>query len=149
MEFFRGIYTMTDATQVLKKTTKNFVQKTTFKAFIESGNYLIDEVKRRSEKNAKYFFTPDTMRFFSSRVLELAWQKGGSNDPSYKIKDIYFITSEADSSIYKHQGSNRAFTVRKSTSDGSIETIGKFQEHATKRDAQKAIHEIVKGDLKI
>ena len=140
MEFFRGIYPMTDATQVLKKTTKNFVQKTTFKAFIESGNYLIDEVKRRSEKNAKYFFTPDTMRFFSSRVLELAWKKDD---------EIYFITSEADSSIYKHQGSNRAFTVRKSTSDGSIETIGKFQEHATKRYAQKAIYEIVKGDLKI
>lgn len=109
---------------------------TTMKNFIESGNYLIDEVKTRSEKNAKHFFDADTMRFFSSRVLELAWKKAD---------EIYFITSEADNGRIKHQGSIRAFTVRKSNANGSIDTIGDFQEHATKRDAQKAIKEILEN----
>jgi hypothetical protein len=108
----------------------------TLKAFIESGNYLIDEVKTRSEKNDKHFFDADTMRFFSSRILELAWKKDDN---------IYFITSEADKNPYKHQGSIRAFTVRKSNNNGCIDTVGDFQGHPTKREAQKAIKEILEN----
>ena len=108
--------------------------KTTFKSFIQSGQYLIDEVKTKSQKNAPYFFDKDSMRFFNSRVLELAWQKNN---------EIYFITSEADSGRIQHKGSIRAFTVRKLTVNGGIDTIGEFQGYATKREAQKAIMEIL------
>jgi len=106
------------------------------KQFIASGNYLIDEVKRRAEKGSPHFFDADTMRFFSSRVSELAWQKD---------EIIYFITSEADKSYHKHSGSIRAWTVRKSDIDGDITTLGDFQGHETLSQARKAIKEVIEN----
>ncbi len=105
-----------------------------YKQFIESGRYLIDEVKTRAENGDSHFFDADTMRFFSSRVSELAWKKDD---------DIYFITSEADKGRYQHTGSIRAYTVRKCSMFGGIDTIGDFQGHATLRDARKAIMEMI------
>ena len=113
------------------------------KEFLASGNYLIDEVKRRSDLKNGHFFDKDTMKFFSSRISELAWQKGGSQDPTYKIKDIYFITSEADQSDLKHKGSIRGWTIRKADLDGNIKTISEFQEYGSLMDARKAIKEIL------
>ena len=107
------------------------------KQFIESGNYLIDEVKTRSEKLAKHFFDRDTLKFFSSRISELCWKKGN---------DIFFITSEADNSSIKHAGSVRSWTVRKSTIEGDIITgKGEFQKHASLNDARKAIKEVIEN----
>ncbi len=105
----------------------------TQKTFLQEGNYLIDEVKRRAEKGAPHFFDADTMRFFSSRISELAWKID---------ENIYFITSEADKGPYKHQGSVRAYTVRKCDINGDIDTVGKFQEHETLNDARKEIKAI-------
>jgi hypothetical protein len=113
------------------------------KEFLKSGSYLISEVKRRSDLKNGHFFDKDTMKFFSSRISELAWQKGGSQDPSYKIKDIYFITSEADQSDYRHKGSIRAWTIRKADLNGNIDTISEFQEYGSLYDARKALKEIL------
>ena len=79
------------------------------KQFIESGNYLIDEVKARAEKGSPYFFNDGTMKFFSSRTSDLCWKVG---------EKIYFITSEADKGPHLHQGSARAWTVRHIDKDG-------------------------------
>ena len=106
----------------------------TTKQFIASGQYLIQEVEKRSEKGAKYFFSPDSMRFFSSRISELCWMQNS---------DIFFITSEADKSNIKHAGSVRAFTVRKSSSSGNITTVGEFQGYETIAQARAAIRQIV------
>ncbi|MCP6727259.1 MAG: hypothetical protein KJI69_04485 [Patescibacteria group bacterium] len=102
------------------------------KQFLESGNYLIDEVKTRAEKGSPYFFSPATMRGFSSRLSELCWRSG---------EKIYFITSEADKDYIKHSGSVRQWTVRYISLDGNIETLGKFQEHQNLNDARRAVKE--------
>jgi len=119
--------------------------KQTQTQFIKSGNYLIDEVKTRASKKGSHFFDADSMRFFSSRVSELAWQQGGSDDAEYKVKDIYFITSEADKSYIKHSGSVRAFTIRKCDKDGDIETVSEFQEFETLAQARKGIKAILEA----
>jgi len=106
-------------------------QKITTKQFIDSGNFLEDEVRRRAEKGSPHFFDKDTMRFFSSRVSELMWKKGS---------DIYFITSEQDRG---QTGSVRSFTVRKTDADGDINSIGEFQGHATLSDARSEIKDII------
>ena len=105
--------------------------------FLKSGNYLIDQVRTRAEKGSPHFFDADTMRFFSSRISELCWKKED---------DIYFITSEADKGPYHHKGSIRAYTVRVCDINGDINTIGKFQEHATLRDARNTIKEILEAE---
>ena len=105
-----------------------------FKSFVDSGDYLLDEVKARSSKGDKHWFDADSMRFFSSRVSELCWQKEDL---------IYFVSSEADSSPTQHSGSIRGWTVRTCSKEGSINKIGEFQEHSSLREAQKAIMEII------
>lgn len=104
------------------------------KDFLKIGSYRIDEIKNLAEKNHSHFFDKDTMKFFSSRLSELCW----------KIEqEIYFITSEADQSYIKHSGSKRAFTVRKCSLNGNIETVGKFQEFSTVKEARKKIMELI------
>lgn len=115
---------------MLKKLSTQQTQK----EFLKDGNYLIDEVKTRAEKGSNYFFSPATMRGFSSRLSELCW----------KVKDdIYFITSEADRDYIKHAGSVRAYTIRKCSVEGNIDTIGEFQGHVNLRDARQEIKAIL------
>ena len=105
------------------------------KQFLASGQYLEDEIRSRAQKNGSHFFDADTMRFFSSRISELMWEKGN---------DIYFITSEADKGYIKHKGSIRAYTVRKCTKEGSIDKVSDFQEYPTLAQARSAIKEVLK-----
>lgn len=107
------------------------------KQFLKTGNYLIYEVKTRAENHKSHFFDTDTIKFFSSRISDLCW----------KIEEnIYFITSEADKSSFKHSGSIRAFTVRKCDVLGDITTIGKFQEYENLNQARKAIKDIMESN---
>ena len=102
--------------------------------FSLSGQYLIYEVKKRAEKQHSHFFDEDTIIFFSSQISNLCWSKGS---------DIYFITSERDTGRVKHSGSIRAFTVRKCSDNGNIDTVGKFQQHKTLQQARTAIQEVL------
>ncbi len=104
------------------------------KIFSLSGQYLIDEIKKRAEKQHSHFFDTNAMKFFSSKISDLCWSKGS---------DIYFVTSERDTSQVKHSGSIRAFTVRKCSDNGNIDTVGKFQQHKTLQQARTAIQEVL------
>ena len=64
-----------------------------------------------------YYFERDTMRFFNSRVSENVY---------VGATGWYFVTSER----FDHK-SPRLYSVRKMLPDGSVTTIGKFQEFAT------------------
>ncbi len=119
----------------IEKVRKLQKQKITLKDFIKSGNFLEDEVERRAEKGSPFFFSKDTMRFFSSRLSELMWKDANRN--------IWFITSEQDKGTTQHGGSTRAFTVRKIDESGDIQTAGDFQGHATLSDARRAIKDII------
>ena len=109
--------------------------------FLKQGRYLIDEVKRRAEKGSPFFFNPETMRYFSSRVSELAWSKGDLKN--YQTEDIYFITSERDTSFHKHSGSTRGYTVRLCDKTGDIQKVSEFQEFGTLAQARKFIKEVL------
>ena len=103
--------------------------RTTYPQFLELGQYQIDDVKYKAEHGAsKYWFSPETMRFFKSRVSEMTWKIGDK---------IYFISSE------KQSLEPRFYTVRVCEIDGNIKTVGKFQEHETLRQARNAIREIL------
>lgn len=104
------------------------------KEFVKLGNYLLDEIKTRNEKHDGHFFDADSMKFFTSKVYELCWQKDDN---------IYFVTSEKDRFYIKHKGSIRAFTVRVSNKVGHIDTIGEFQEHKTLSQAINKIKKLM------
>lgn len=78
--------------------------------------FTIDDIKRRHKG---FWFTPDTMRFFSSRVLPDVFpvEDGGA----------LFISSER----YDEE-SPRKYSVRKCDGvSGYIDTVGEFMGHAT------------------
>lgn len=111
--------------------------------FLKQGRYLIDEVKRRAEKGSPYFFNADTMRYFSSRISELAWIKGDLKN--YQTEDIFFITSEKDTGHLKHAGSVRSYTVRVCDKNGDIKTVSKFQEFETLAQARRFVKEVLEN----
>ncbi len=70
--------------------------------------------------NGGHFFDPLTMRFFRSRVGRRIY--GGQ----------YFVTSERDGFSLNP----RRYTVRKFTGpDGDVETVGEFQQYASRSGA--------------
>ncbi len=77
-----------------------------------------------------YFFKPESMRFFRSRILETVYQGPGG---------VYFVTSE------QNTGFPRAYTVRRyDPSSRSISTAGEFNVW-TKRGAQKRAQDLADG----
>jgi hypothetical protein len=69
----------------------------------------IEEIKRANAEAGQFFFEASTMRFFDSRV-------------SRKVYGSYFVTSERGPS------GTRRYSVRKALADGSIDTIGEFNQ---------------------
>ncbi|MCR5888332.1 hypothetical protein LRS06_11270 [Hymenobacter sp. J193] len=84
--------------------------------------YSLALIKAANHNHGGYFFSPDSMRFFHSRVSEKVHQGPGG---------IYFVTSEQFDDC-----SPRLYTVRRfnPTSRG-IDTAGEFQAHTTSRQA--------------
>lgn len=85
--------------------------------------FTLADVKNLNRKSGFHFFDRSTMSFFKS-TIETGLLKGG-----------YFITSE------KNGNSSRRYTARKvDYLDGSIPTLGQFQEFSTKQLAKLAIN---------
>ena len=83
----------------------------------------IAEVKRANREAGFYFFSPDTMRFFASRI------------ESGLYKNQCFITSEKRC----FSDDTRVFKVRRARPDGSIENMSEWCD-----DFEEA-REIVRG----
>lgn len=84
------------------------------------------DVKRNNHKAGRYYFSPDTMRFFNSKV------------ESKLFKNKYFITSEKFKEDYP-----RLFTIREyNPKTHIISTVGTFQEFTTLDEAIEAIEEL-------
>jgi hypothetical protein len=85
------------------------------------------QLENHNRNNGYHFFSPDTMRFFSSRIQTL---------PPYKGR--VFVTSEVGSFQ-----PNRRYTVRCIRPDGQIDTIGPdpdrggFQYFGTRQSAHR------------
>jgi len=81
----------------------------------------IEDVKEANRRAGQHFFSPDTMRFFSSRV----------HDTLYAGR--FFVTSERH-----RQRTERLYTVRIAYPDGHIGTYGDFEEYASRNGAHAA-----------
>lgn len=81
----------------------------------------VTELKQRNASNGGYWFTPDTMRWFKSRV-----QADVFVGQSYS----YFVSSER-----QDWDSPRLFTVRAMGADGRVVTVGDFQQYASRTAA--------------
>jgi hypothetical protein len=90
------------------------------------SEWTIEAIREADSRAGRHFFSPDTMRFFRSRVLPTVFQGPGG---------VYFITSE------QFVGSDgvskpRKYTVRNFTSDPvDIRTVSDFNQ-TSKKQAQ-------------
>ncbi len=91
----------------------------------------IDQIKDANKAAGYHFFSPDSLRFFGSRVL-----------PTVYAGNV-FITSE----YTNWDRSDRAYTVRRLESDGTIETVGEFLGYATRAEAVKVARAAGTSDL--
>jgi len=91
-------------------------------------NRTIVEVKRQNKEGDNYFFSPESMRFFASKVHGKVL-KG----------DKYFITSEKKS--FRDYG--REFAIRQAEVDGDINTVESGI--ATIEKARNRIKELLKS----
>lgn len=110
--------------------------------------YNADDIRAIADHAGSYFFTPETMRFFSSRVLSDAWQVDG-----YETKPgrrYVFVTSEKHGDdTPRHYAVRLATlgTVRDDRPAIDIETVGDYHDtaRAAKRAAQALADELRYG----
>ena len=93
---------------------------------------ILQTVKREylKRKPRGYWFTPETMNFFNSKIDE--------NNLFMKKNEYYFITSEK-----RDFDTERFWSIRKLLSSGCIETIGDFCMYKSVGDAEKAFKILV------
>jgi hypothetical protein len=88
--------------------------------------WTIKRIKEANASAAKYFFAPDTMRFFDSHVLHTVYEGNGG---------IFFVTSER--CTIRNFSSPRKYTVREfDPLSGNVFTYGPFNEY-DRRTAHK------------
>lgn len=106
------------------KLTKAYKQENINRFYSKHNIWSKDDLIRAAERKGSCFFSKDTMRFFSSKVVDMMFPaKNG----------VYFVTSEL-CDVYR-QGP-RKFTVRfYNPIDGDIKTIGEFGDYSTKANA--------------
>ena len=81
----------------------------------------LKEIKAANAAAGQHFFEPATMRFFNSRVS------------ARLIAGRYFISSERFD-----ETTPRRYTVRIANDDGTIDTVGEFQQYPTMAQARAA-----------
>lgn len=90
----------------------------------------IEDIKEANESGGYFWFRPDAMRFFSTRLSAKIHpsEKGGA----------YFISSERASAGSDGYRPARFYTVRYAADDGYVSTVGEFQGYWNSRAAHKA-----------
>jgi hypothetical protein len=97
------------------------------------NNYqTIDEIRAAHMASGGHFFSPSTMRFFSSRILSPVFPGG------------YFVTSERDSTGHAWDGERR-YTVRVCRPDGQIDTVSDHGQFSTRSAALTWAREYARG----
>ena len=92
------------------------------------GEYIdIDQVKSLARVHGSYFFEPNTMRFFKSRIL---------SDVVPDERGWRFCTSEKFDELY-----GRRYTARHINFDGDVRTLGEFYMYTTAAKAKRYMRE--------
>ena len=94
----------------------------------------VEDMRDTAERAGSFYFSPDTMRFFSSRIMSDIFPTG--------LERGYFVTSERDTAGAAWDGARR-YTVRRyfvtRNTNGApwfdVDNVGEFGEHATRRGA--------------
>ena len=94
------------------------------------NNYkTIQDIRAAHEAAGGDFFSPATMRLFSSRILSPVFPGG------------IFVTSERDSGVFTSNGfmaawgGQRRYTVRVCHDYGDIDTVSEFGQFSTRAEA--------------
>lgn len=83
----------------------------------------IGAIKKANQEAGYFYFSPNTMRFFKSRVMTEV----------FPLKDgALFVTSE------RREGDVRRYTIRRAWDDGDITTLDGFQSYTSRNGALKA-----------
>lgn len=91
----------------------------------------LEEFKCFNAEKGFYFFSPNTMRFFNSRI------------GSYDFVTGYFVTSE------KRYDGARRYTVRKADfENGNVRLISEFQQYSNRDTAIRVFNNLLKGKIK-
>ena len=94
----------------------------------------IRDIKDLNRKAGQHWFSPDTMRFFKSRVPD---------DRFPLVKNKYFISSE------KSPWDARRYTIREwNGKTKQIGEVGEFGAYKTKTQAERDLQKLIKGMLK-
>lgn len=95
------------------------------------------EAQKNMESKGSYWWTPDTMRFFGTRVGSEFYGPGG----------LYFVTSEAHPHpLERWPAKVRKYTVRKYNPESNdIETIGEFGGYRTASPARTEARRLSRG----
>ena len=90
----------------------------------------VEDIKAAHEARGGFFFSPESMRFFGSRILSPVFPGG------------VFITSECDSGVITRRGDHlaawggqRRYTVRVCRADGDIDTLSDYGQFSTRATA--------------
>src|ERR1051325_8940143 len=93
----------------------------------------IGQIKRANREAGHHWFSPDSMRFFDSKVGRSV------------IKGRFFISSERAGDDHP-----RLYTIRMARNDGSIEDVGEFQGYRSESAAKAALSKALRsGELYI
>jgi len=92
------------------------------------------DLKERNAAAGQHFFDAASMRFFSSRASERIYPAPHG---------AYFVTSERFDAEAK-----RMYTVRFMALDGTTDTVGTFQQHATAAVAHRKARLLADADVR-
>lgn len=82
----------------------------------------IRQIEHANTVAGHYFFAPSTMRFFRSKIASRSI-----------INGKYFVTSEQFDT-----DAPRLYTIRRANPDGTIDTVGEFQQYTSAKAARDA-----------
>lgn len=101
------------------------------------------DLRAIADHAGSFFFSPNTMRFFNSRLLKGVYHRGDSKAIEGAV--FYFVTSEAYDDAPRHYTVRRAVlgTQRDGRPAIDIATVG--EHHATPTEARRAARELVAG----
>lgn len=93
--------------------------------------WSLSEIRRANELAGLYFFSPDTLRFFRSRVSDRIHRGPGG---------IFLVTSE------QAPDSPRRWTVRRFHPEtASVDTVGAFEAYGNAAEAHRVARELAEG----
>lgn len=89
--------------------------------------HTLDQIKRAAASAGSHWFEKSTLRFFSSRISSHVYSVPGG---------ALFVSSEQFQGFGTEDG-RRLYSVRSCSFDGSIDTVGDFQQYESSKAAHK------------